>query len=729
MNKNSNNTVNVTAKDRFAKMLATENIHVLHDGKAHTASFNTQSRVLTLPRWQDMSDSLYDMLVAHEVGHALYTPADIDAVRDLAAKHSVDIMVAKDYINVVEDARIERLMKQKFPGLRRDFITAYNDLIERGFFGENALQDDKVAAMQFIDRINLHYKAGTVGACIDFATTEQPFIDQIDAAESWDDILDCADAILDYIGSLPEQDEQDEQSADESDDSTTMDMDDVETGDTDGSGDSMADERDDDTASGGGDVADDDAPQSATIGDNQSTPTAPDQSNKIERSETQQKFEQNVDLLRDRYNGMADSFCGPLKINPEEVMQDWTDLYNGKQDGAASVDGYYRDDNTPLDILDEVDRFLDESRKTCRAMAQEFLRKQKAVAFRRATIAKTGVLDMQKMVNYKWSEDIFRKTTIMPDGKNHGLLILVDWSQSMEQVMKDTIRQAIQMAMFCRMINIPFEMYSFSNVDQGRRQSYFDGRNSDIHFTDADTGEKICGTCLIMRNYLSSRMPKQRFFDACKRVAIMSETYGWRSNISPRYNDRLGATPLDDAIWTATNWLPKYRAENGIEVMNTLIISDGATTSQPADFHTIRDGFRYFRQSKRSSTRTTEQALDVLRHKSGTRLIQFFLTEKKNINRAWYVDLSENTLERERQVAQFKKEKWTVATDDGKQGFDERFIMFGKNTVQNADAFDSIGRADEDGVTITKIRNSFVKAMKQTGTSRAMLNRFIDIIA
>ena len=79
MNKNTNN-VNITAKDSFARVLATENIHVLHDGKASTASFNTQSRVLTLPRWESMGSQLYDMLVAHEVGHALYTPADIDSV-------------------------------------------------------------------------------------------------------------------------------------------------------------------------------------------------------------------------------------------------------------------------------------------------------------------------------------------------------------------------------------------------------------------------------------------------------------------------------------------------------------------------------------------------------------------------------------------------------------------------------------------------------------------------
>ncbi len=721
MNKNTNN-VNITAKDSFARVLATENIHVLHDGKASTASFNTQSRVLTLPRWESMGSQLYDMLVAHEVGHALYTPADIDSVRALAAKHGVDLMVAKDYINVVEDARIERLMKQKFPGLRRDFIFAYNDLLKREFFGENALDADKVAAMQLIDRINLHYKAGTVGACIDFDTVERPFVDQIDAAETWDAIIDCADALLEYAGAIPKQES--DQTPQDGDQGLPDTGDDSDDSDESSIGDDDGDIDGDDGDAGEPLTSEktDDQPKSTTSGNDISATDQHDDTTPIERSETQQKFEENVDRLRDHYGG-ADKFVGVPKLALDKVMIDWTELYGT---GEKSVNGHYSDAKTSLETLDEVDRFLDESRKTCRSMAQEFLRKQNAVAFRRATIAKTGVLDMQKMVNYKWSEDIFRKTTIMPDGKNHGLVIAVDWSQSMDPVMKDTIRQAIQMAMFCRMINIPFEMYSFSTILEGRTY-----RSTDLpEFIDPDTGEKIVGTDLIMRNYLSSRMPKQMFFDACKRVAIMSETFGWTGMGITRYDDRLGATPLDDAIYALTNWLPKYRTDNNIEIMNTLFISDGASTSMPLrGSEVIRDGHRYFRPDRRSryGQPSTIQALDVLRARTGTRLVQFFLTEKKSIKNSWWLGLGDDRKQEERQRAEYKKNKWTIAQE--KQGFDERFIMFGKNAVQNADAFEEMGRSDEDGVTITKIRNSFVKAMKQSGTSRAMLNRFIDIIA
>ena len=43
-----------------------------------TAMFNVHTRVLTLPMWKKASECVFDMLVAHEVGHALFTPDEWD---------------------------------------------------------------------------------------------------------------------------------------------------------------------------------------------------------------------------------------------------------------------------------------------------------------------------------------------------------------------------------------------------------------------------------------------------------------------------------------------------------------------------------------------------------------------------------------------------------------------------------------------------------------------------
>ena len=62
-------------KSQLAKLLATEDLVVEHK-QVETASFNVETRVLVLPLWEKATNSVYDMLVGHEVGHALFTPND-----------------------------------------------------------------------------------------------------------------------------------------------------------------------------------------------------------------------------------------------------------------------------------------------------------------------------------------------------------------------------------------------------------------------------------------------------------------------------------------------------------------------------------------------------------------------------------------------------------------------------------------------------------------------------
>ena len=92
-------------KSQLAKLLATEDLVVEHK-QVETAQFNVDTRVLILPIWEKASNTVYDMLVGHEVGHALFTPNQ-DPPEDIP--HS--------FINVVEDARIEKLIKRRYMGL------------------------------------------------------------------------------------------------------------------------------------------------------------------------------------------------------------------------------------------------------------------------------------------------------------------------------------------------------------------------------------------------------------------------------------------------------------------------------------------------------------------------------------------------------------------------------------------------------------------------------------
>jgi hypothetical protein len=104
------------SKSILAKLLATENITVEHR-KISTAYFDTANRVMALPIWKDMSPELYDLLLGHETGHALYTPNEgwHDNLKDKTQKGF------KTYLNVIEDVRIEKRIQEKYPGLKISF--------------------------------------------------------------------------------------------------------------------------------------------------------------------------------------------------------------------------------------------------------------------------------------------------------------------------------------------------------------------------------------------------------------------------------------------------------------------------------------------------------------------------------------------------------------------------------------------------------------------------------
>ena len=155
------NNINNQAKSYLAKLLATENISVEHK-KVKTAYFDVKSRLLVLPIWKNMNEDITDLLIAHEVGHALFTPQS--GWEDSIVKRKIP----KSFLNVLEDARIEKLIKRKYPGLSQSFIKGYRDLINNNFFGT---KDKNLDEMLLIDRINIHFKSSHVESPLTFTDT------------------------------------------------------------------------------------------------------------------------------------------------------------------------------------------------------------------------------------------------------------------------------------------------------------------------------------------------------------------------------------------------------------------------------------------------------------------------------------------------------------------------------------------------------------------------------
>ena len=122
--------------------------------------------------------------------------------------------------------------------------------------------------------------------------------------------------------------------------------------------------------------------------------------------------------------------------------------------------------------------------------------------YARASSDKTGVIDPLKLHSYKYADDVFKRLTIIPDGKNHGLMLLLDWSGSMHDKILPTVEQLINLTMFCRKINVPYEVYAFTNNSEGRRY-HREFKDSNVKYKLGDT--RIDGDFRLV-NWSSSRM-------------------------------------------------------------------------------------------------------------------------------------------------------------------------------------------------------------------------------
>ena len=177
---------NQEIKGNLAKLLATENLVVEHRDVS-TASFDVDRRVLTLPNWDKASSIVYDMLVGHEVGHALFTPNE-----DWTENANIPVE-GQGFVNVIEDVRIEKLMKRKYAGLRKSFASGYAELNALDFF---EIKDKDLNKFSLIDRINLHFKVG-VAALIPFTDTERDFVTRAENTETFDEVLKLAKELWD----------------------------------------------------------------------------------------------------------------------------------------------------------------------------------------------------------------------------------------------------------------------------------------------------------------------------------------------------------------------------------------------------------------------------------------------------------------------------------------------------------------------------------------------------
>ena len=691
--------VNYEIKSQLAKLLATEDLVVEHKN-IDTAQFNVHTRVLTLPMWEKASNQVYDMLVGHEVGHALYTP-DEDPPRD----------VPHQFINVTEDARIEKLMKRKYAGLSKTFFRGYQELNDEDFF---ELGEQDVNSMNLADKANLYFKIGNF-LDIDFNYQERQIIDTISAAETFDDAIDAARLLYDFCKEKQKQETQAISPPSPARDSISG-----ESEDSEGSNESED----------GADTERDDQTENSDHGDTDTLEL--DDPGVSTDDLLQSKIK---DLVSDNPN-RENIYLEVPKVNLDTVIISNKEIHE-------HIDLAYADHaNQELCVSDsEYKKFKKSAQKEVNYLVKEFECRKAADSYARANTSRTGVLDTSKLHTYKYNEDLFKKVTTLSDGKNHGLVFVLDWSGSMSHVMKDTIKQLYNLIWFCKKVSIPFEVYAFTNE---WNSCEWDDNGNRIIVDHYEVKENLLSIdpAFGMMNFLSSKTKdiESQMLNIWRLVDSLWGMYPYVMRTPKKMG--LSGTPLNEALVTLHQILPQFQRENNVQKVQCIVLTDGEANyipyhvkvQRPWEEHpyigrntlndrcTIRD--RKLGRTYRVPHTWNEFTDLMLRHLKdtfvNTNFIGIRVLESRNLGFFVRTYHDQYTDEYNEIMKDWKKLKSFTITNSGYDAY------FGMSATALAD--NSEFEVDE-GATKAKIKSAFIKSLKTKKLNKKVLGEFVSLVA
>ncbi len=798
-----------TQKSSLAKLMATENLTVVHK-KIPTAYFDIKNRILACPTFkEDMSPELYDLFMGHEVGHALNTPFE--------GLHSTlkENRTLKGYLNVVEDVRIEKAIKNKYAGLRKSFYKAYNELMEKDFFG---IKNRDLQTLSLIDKINLITKCGS-RVSIELTDEEQKFLDMAEACKTWEDVVACAEAIYEYSKENETRDENDENLVKTLMDDLDFDNDEDEEEDDDlessfNGGEKEEDDEYEQEETYGGDAPGDSLPdieeeddeegepeEESDDGDIKSTGSvagkkggAYDGQDGARESITEQNAHNNEEMFVD------ENACVNTNINLKEV--DFTKIAKGslytykevlndwrKYASEEKISEYYKDGREIKENLRPHNMMLgatlrkhlqNKNKKIVAHMAKEFEMRQTAQRSAKAFTGKSGELDMNRLAKYQIIDDVFKRVTYLPDGKNHGVNVLLDWSGSIANELSDLIEQSMILAEFCKKVQIPFRVYAFSDV---------------INRKDDDTDWNRDSGMLV--EFLSNEMSNREYTEmldyiSCILVSKMhDDLFGWRDvkekqrnaynaifgevnyfevdhnyydprfekwNMYPRQYG-LGGTPLNHAIACLRYWLPEFNKKYGIEKSILTVITDGfsheshlfsTSDAEHEDFKSQTEGEEYSWRIKnrrniidpylnktfeyevkegysdRDYFGKTGNLLEWISSTCNVTVTGYFVFSKKRD----FDNLLYNVKELEMKAYTVSKEWWAEVRKVGKvvniKGYNKMFLTAASNLSTMGD-----DELDDEliGANKNRVMAAFKRNQKGKTTSRFLTNEFIKEIA
>ena len=780
----------VESKSQLAKLLATENLTIEHQ-KIRTAMFDPKNRVLYCPIWKDMTGATYDHMLGHEVGHALYTPAEgwHEQASSLGAKY-------KGFLNVVEDARIEKKVKRKYPGIRSSFVKSYQALFEQNFFG---VKGRDLNSLSFIDRLNLHTKSsGTTK--VDFTDEEMKLVKQVEACETWEDVVRVTKAVFNYSKEeqfemlqqlLSSMDYQKDDEADESGDNgyEYSDYDEEEgeeeqeasqSGDMKGeSGSEKQEAKKSNSQNDDGEETNSDENGNSINHEKESKPTDIDQ---FEPScQTDENFRKNEDNLVSQEckpyvyakipKANLENIVTPAK-RVHQLLEKYYFNYDGSPERSARFESY---------ASSKVKEFKSKNERYVSLLAKEFEMKKAARAYAKAKVSNTGDIDISKLYKYQVEDNIFRKMMRVPKGKSHGLVLLLDRSGSMSRNMAGSIEQILVLAMFCRKVNIPFVLYGFGDVTESRAVDY-PGYDIKKNVCFQQNVNEFSFDTVFLREYINSKMSNSEFNRCIRNLVLLKESYtsGYHSLGRPM-SEHLGNTPLLQAMIALEPITKQFRKVNNLDLVNLVVVHDGDADNtsrvnverdphewekqgekiiRPTSFNSSRENVFIKEYESKLQVKIEPSILngfydesfriaifDWFRAKTGAKIFGFFIAgQSRELRQA----LAHRYVNKDgKSISEMLKEKYSsthmmispdrsdIVKDIVAKMKSEKFIQ---SYNKGYEAFfimpggSDLQIEDEElvvtgAVTANKLKTAFMRMNKKKAVNRVMVSRFIDGIA
>ena len=707
-------TINAEVKGILAKLLATENLTVEHR-QVQTASFDVNNRVLTLPIWKDASGTIYDLLVGHEVGHALYTP-------------NIPIDAPKGFVNVIEDARIERMMKHTYPGLKKSFFEGYRELWHKDFFG---VADEDISELAFIDRINLFFKGNTG---MEFTEEEEVWVDRVATTKTFADVLELSKELYAWAEGkekrkeleLPEQ--------------LNVNW---------------------DNPTGGNDIEQEVDTENTEDGQGEGEDQSPNNQKSIE--ETLDELEDA--MYEDDMIGGADGGVNETESITDKALQEsletlvdadareWVYLNLPKIDLDKAIVGHKkiqedlhfglygqscRDKQFHDYYYDSLhyaekhfESYKKEAQRSVNYLVKQFEMKKSAAEYKRAATSKTGVIDTQSLYKYKLSDDIFRRITVVPEGKNHGLVFYLDWSGSMNHVLLDTLKQTFNLVWFCRKAQIPFRVYGFQNG--------WDNHSSHPAIKEESNVLGFCSGFKLLE-FFSSQQNKKSLEKSMQYVYMQAFAMNnHRINYVQEYG--LGGTPLGEAVLCSRQIVEQIRKVERVDKVNVVCLTDGESNPLTAVLeceydnnelrtrqlrngttYVLRDPITgYTRELKPSPYLTTKEIVSFFKEITNFNWVGVRICTKNELKRSLRIlDYEES----DRMENQWTKQKFASSV---LLGYTEAFFIPFQGMGEGTQDLEVKQKGEE--ATRAELTRAFKKHMGSKMTNKTVLNKFIEQIA